>query len=509
MIFQYLFINNDREKTLFKNNDYKIMNTEISRTIASLTSSSNLDSIISTSCMKDIKEHNGEIFFISPTSSKEKNDRSIEVFHGVNWYDYLVLHEDVMSLMDQFNYDTLRKMFIVCCALPWKDNKVRRKFAAFANIDCFLKHIVLFPVNQWYFFEVILGESAQKLYFDIDIQKDKLPKDTVLEDFSRELLNSLIQSIVLCMTDYDILVDIQKDLLIFSSNASHKHSFHVILNNYYVDNNKCNIVLCNSVKEKILPQFCNYIDEKVYSSKQQLRMYKSQKAGTGRIKELMKSYYYDGKEILSIQDTFENTFKSSCITYIPNCRAIPVRAPITIDKNLMYQNNSINLTNDDIEEIKKMLHPDILTIYGINPIKDRFITLQRKRRGFCRVCEREHDHENAYINVTQNWDVYLNCRRQNDGKSLYIGQLINNSEAKKLGLQQQKLFSITSCGGITYNNRNRNKIPDNVFNELLNDNTKKTKLSDNDFNKLLNDNDDDNVKTKTYTININDLLNDM
>lgn len=408
----------------------------VSRTIAAFTSASNLSEYVATSYLKDVKVHQGETFVLKQSSLNKRTD-SVELLNGVNWYDYMILHDDVMALMDEFSYDKLCSMFVVCCTLPWKDGKVRRKYAAFPDIPTFLKYISMFPHEQWYFFEIIMGEHKQKLYFDIDLSKEKIPKDESLETFSNKLVNSLVSAIVNCLAKYEIVVQPEKDLLIFSSNAAHKYSYHVILNNYYVMNNQCNTILCTEIKELMPAIFNDFIDEAVYSAKQQLRLFKSQKPGSGRIKELVKSYFYGISEIFSPTDSFENIFLHSCITYVENCQIIPVYA--TINKSLLVPNEGSQLTEQDIKDIRTVVNPVVFQIYELTKVVGRMLLLKRRLKAHCSLCSRIHDNENGFLTVANDWNIYFHCRR-NQTRSLYVGFLKDNSESRKIEERQLELM---------------------------------------------------------------------
>lgn len=404
------------------------------RSIAFLTSSAAIHELSTNSFLKNVKIHEGETIFLDKSISNKSTD-SVENLNGINWYDFLVLHDNVMSLMDEFTYEKLCKMFVVCCTLPHPTDKMkkpRRKFAAFNSYTNFLEYIRLIPSQQWYFFEIIMAEHKQKLYFDIDIEKEKLPAGENIEVFSNNLLNSLISGIVNCLPKYEIEINVAKDLLIFSSNANHKHSYHVILNNYYVMNNHCNTILCGEIKEYMPEQYRSYIDEAVYSAKQQLRLYKSQKPGTGRIKELMKSYTYGINVINQDDSNFEFVFSSSCITYVEKCTVIPVYH--TIDKSLLVINegkNNEKLLDEDVKKIVKLVNPIVFKIYKMTRIIGRMILLQRIQKAHCSLCNRVHDNENAFLTVSENWDIYFYCRRE-QSKSLYMGHLFDNSESEQI-----------------------------------------------------------------------------
>jgi hypothetical protein len=229
-----------------------------------------------------------------------------------------------------------------------------------------------------------------------------------------------------------------------------------------VNNNICNKILCDEIRESMPAKFHDYIDSAVYSVKQQLRLFKSQKPGTGRIKELVKSYFYGVNEIISREDTFENIFRHSCVTYTNNCEAIPIMA--VIDKSLLVPNDNTKLTESDVLAIRKVINPNVLRIYEITAVKGRMILLKRKLKAHCTLCSRVHENENAFLTVTNSWSILFHCRRE-PNKFLNVGILVENSDSQKIVERQietlkKRIESNTSIVNVINNINNINVAPD-------------------------------------------------
>lgn len=370
---------------------------------------------------KSIILHQNELIFIKP-QSEYKSTQYTTYFNGITWYNYMIPRDGVLTLMDSYTYEQLCNMFVVCLATPTSSNpnKPLHRFTAFENYSYFLEYIKSIPENFWSFFEVIMSDHKQKLYFDIDIKKENISANETLQQVSRELLNHLLLSIKACLLKYEIEVNVEKDILIFSSNADYKHSYHVILNNYYVTNNKLNASLSSQIRELIQSEYSKFIDEHVYSSKQQLRCYKSQKPGSGRVKELVNS----------TNESFETIFRNSSITYTTDCKPIPIYS--TNNNNITSIDESQStLTSTEIEEIKKKLPSVLFEIFKMKQIKGKLILLERIKSAHCSICDRIHENENAYLFINSKGEIHFRCRRD-DNKSKYLGNLSKNHEADEI-----------------------------------------------------------------------------
>src|SRR5690625_3369322 len=92
-----------------------------------------------------------------------KSNRIEEIF-GVKWYPYYVRNSKFTSLCDRYSENELSTMFNVCYNIPNRV-KIRRFFAAFSSPIDFLYYLNQIRSDKWAFFEYILGDSVQKLYF--------------------------------------------------------------------------------------------------------------------------------------------------------------------------------------------------------------------------------------------------------------------------------------------------------------------------------------------------------
>lgn len=164
---------------------------------------------------------------------------------GVTWYPS-ILHK--YGLLKGIGEDIVEENFNVCFQMPDQNDKKRRYFASFNNYLDFLHLLKQIPMNHWYFFEIILGNQPQKLYFDIDIKiSDLSPDIKSAAIFSQELINELVTRIVSIFAEYNYHLNVNKNILLFSSSDDRKISYHIIVDGYAVSNYQENYLLVSRI----------------------------------------------------------------------------------------------------------------------------------------------------------------------------------------------------------------------------------------------------------------------
>ncbi len=350
------------------------------------------------------------------------------------------------------------------------DNK--RLFALFPNYIEFLKYETQFPAEFRGFYETVFGQSYQKPHFDLDInlEEDQAILDNVTgktsDQIIAELLHHTIKAIVEVLNEFQITIQLESDLLLFSSHGSKKRSYHIVIDNYYHINNKEAGAFYQLVISKIPSFYRRWIDCKVYSTVQQFRLEGSQKIGSGRIKTLCLKWSYGDRTIIyrfpekPLNDfhrrvlilgasLLSNTGKGRClpsfIEHLPQVAQSSVNRSVLSDFNhLSYEEGIAAL--ELVARKAGVTSSDHRFPYQFVQIMGGLVILKRVKRSHCRLCDRIHDNENPFLIVAgTNRDVYFDCRRNEENRRLYVGSLgneIRNDPSVKPELTDEQLLAM-------------------------------------------------------------------
>jgi hypothetical protein len=318
--------------------------------------------------------------------------------------------------------DYSSEKFMVCWNRMVNGEK-RRFFSCFPSCSRFIYYLKDIDLSEHAFFEVIMSDQYQKLYFDLDIKVDEIHEE--VEPFVHGLLDCLVDHILEEYKKLGITLNLSKNILIFDSNSETKKSYHVIVDGYCLRNNKDNRILASMISRNIPLKYRQFIDEKVYSGKQQLRLYLSQKLNTGRIKKFNEqwtyhdqiiTYQYPETEVrdeIKVFALFTSLFQSSCVSVSTNCKIIFLEE-MDGKKEDGPKSEREEIEEDSCHEILSQLkageYKDLFDIYKFTKLSEGYIVLTRKKSAYCRVCERTHDSENAYLTLV-NDDVLFVCHR--------------------------------------------------------------------------------------------------
>lgn len=323
------------------------------------------------------------------------------------WYYNYIKKEGKLTLSDIYTEEEVNDGLLI--SLRYKGSKL---FSLFRDYIEFLEYNDKVIESKRCFFEVILGQKKQKPRFDIDIEKVGN-----LEEMGNKVVTKLINTFVDIIQD----IDFKKDLMIFTSHSDTKRSFHIVINNYYHNNNLEAREFYNIIKSKIDGKYSKYIDHAVYSKFQQFRVLGSQKEDSNRPKIQLMSF----KKL-----TFSPvTFRESLVTYTKNCKYIK---GIVVKESLCHNIDGLDLSSNTIDEIMKLIPDETLTISNV---KGQMIMLRNNKGYYCSACDTTHEHENPFMLLIGN-SVFFNCRRyENNGRGKLIGHISDNVLE-----EQQKIY---------------------------------------------------------------------
>lgn len=260
--------------------------------------------------------------------------------------------------------------------------------------DAFLS--INLPDESSCLYEVIRGCRQHKMYFDVDAPGE-------LFEESVNVVKSLKAAVF-------SLISPDADIAVFSSSSSEKSSFHVIIDGYHVDSNAESLAFYRSVMDKITQ--ASSFDEaikidRLYSSNQQLRILGWSKPGKGRFKILEPKL--SSERFLHMQPM--ELLQTSLVSVVgESSRKISLETPLTVKRVLAP---SPLISSGDLSSLKIFLKKRGIPFKVVGPADGApsIINLKRKSPGYCDLCERLHEHENAFVSVGRDKLLRFFCRR--------------------------------------------------------------------------------------------------
>ena len=318
----------------------------------------------------------------------------------MKWYNFLIRNETNKYLLQ---YEKVSSSSLIIC-----QETETRKFCKFKTYFDFYKYISTnVNINYHCFYEVIFGHLPQKIYFDIDIP--------ILEEEITylESKNILLELITCIKNEIPCILD--SDIMIFNSHGPNKYSYHIVVDNWCFLDNKLNKLFYKIIMEKYPQKYHKFIDDSMYKSIQQFRIYNSHKWNTSRTKYLdVNSKWILDTSIYSDENLKElYILGSSLISNISNCKILPFYKE-KIENIINYEILDVNI-DKIINKCKTMMN------FPFNFVKteNNLIILERMEKSYCKACDRIHDNIDPYLIVIDN-TVYLNCRRCDINQYLFI-----------------------------------------------------------------------------------------
>lgn len=369
----------------------------------------------------------------------------------MNWFDRFVEGEG-RSLMN-VHKDLYRKT-LICNETLNKTGQKTRKYTLFENYIDFYKHYITVPDKTYH--EMILGKYCQKSHFDLDIKE---PSDL---NNHQKIFDQVLEAIILVFQEkFDISLNLEKDILVFTSHGPEKKSYHIIIDNYcHLSNEEC-----RTVYDLVMKKYkCKYLDNGVYNNSQSLRIVWSHKPDSDRIKIFNQTFTFKGKEYtvnINVEEELKNLeiLRKSLVAEISDCLILPsiVEKKITIDET----------DHDfDIDQVKKILS-EFDNNHIINRREKNIVILRKERAYTCKVCGQYHENENPFLTILKSGDVFFHCRRSKE--KINIGKIKILTEVKKFELPEYKYKydpSLMTKKEI-FNYKNKSVMSDEEINDLI------------------------------------------
>ena len=354
-------------------------------------------------------------------------------------------------------------------------------YSAFHDVTDFYRFLNELSQSEWNFHECF-GSGKRKLFFDIDISRETFNKQndwllTVVDSlFSEEYANivrdDLVKNILGFFLSCGHVLNLDSDILMFSSHGKDKYSFHIIIDNYTVENNIQAAEITKKILEVVNQEYLKYIDAGVNKSRQLLRIYLNCKPETGRYKILQRNWSYFGNPVtlkfntkgdirwqvtdfkteeekkrffqkLELDKSFISLFR---VEPIKINYQIPVKEALT--DPIYYQ----EIGDIDLDRIVPVLPEG----FELSDLNGWYIRLKRAPDTICPICNRAHEHDNNTLFISgPDQRVFFCCFRANDDPTILTKsklliilkpELTNtNQDSKSKKVRANKVYNKKHC----------------------------------------------------------------
>lgn len=283
-----------------------------------------------------------------------------------------------------------------------------RRYTLFKNFNQFTKYFFTQLDEEKCFYEMMREKDGRKPYFDIDI-------DDISFDF-----NSMIDQIKNTIID---MIGKKIKIIVFDSSTETKLSFHIVVDDVYLQSYKELLTFYDKVEEKLSNENKMYMDRCVYKSVQQFRIAGSHKYMKNNVKRLREDLSYRfsvPKRIKTEIGKFNYLLASSLVTNVSSCRVLCGFQPVVEEKDLNFSGSA---NEGDIEDVMKMFYEKYsYGDFSFQECKEKngnlLIVLRRLNPTYCEICKRIHESENPFITVTGDFrNVVFYCRRTDEKDS--------------------------------------------------------------------------------------------
>lgn len=392
---------------------------------------------------------------------------------------------DLYCLFTYFPEETLENKVLIGMESQSKSKengliKHIRLYSVFEDYIELYRYLLKFDKDHRFFYEIILGDVPQKPHFDLDLPSSDTIKD--VKD-ANKILQDVIRAIEKVCAEYDVKMTLEKDVLVYHSHGSFKFSYHIVIHHWCHSNHIQAKGFYEKVLEKCSSETKEYLDQSVYSSKQNFRLLSSQKIGSGRPKKTFDPFPYNDQEVKHILDVEPESpqhaslekLKESLVSWISDCRYLPDFVDESKTTKYLYNINGeirhshkhhdIIIPNEILNIVQAFLH-DKNYPFEVRELEGNCIALQRLAPSYCEVCERIHEHENPYI-IVQGNEIYLNCRRSSVRQLLTVfsENLIEPTEESEELLEPDEIYIDNEKASQLYSNDCESESNDHSENE--------------------------------------------
>ncbi len=309
------------------------------------------------------------------------------------------------------------------------------------TIRSMFEYILSLQPRERNVFELCPTEWYRKIYFDIDISNDKLEYSQG-EFIISALITAIKDSIYECLSDNsesDTEIELPDDICyITQSHTSIKKSYHIVVSDYafksHIEVKEFYKLVINKLPKTLTTdengKLKTIIDPKVYSSNQNFRLLYCTKPGREAYKIVPGVPKLDELDISYVKklsnEQLENIpqyslFKRLLLTYVPGetfILDIPEKYKTNIPEikieNHIYDTSLLDAYNSWSKNNVELANQyDIPDIHSCDR-KYNIIRLDRNQPGYCVMCDRIHNKDNAYLTINSTGNICYNCYRNEE-----------------------------------------------------------------------------------------------
>lgn len=296
---------------------------------------------------------------------------------------------------------TLRTRLVVCWTAEKATGDPERRYGVFASVPVFHAFYSRLPEEARTGYEVVLGEFPQKPHFDIDNEDASVPGDLVLQ--------ALVDALMRVSGQHGLALDPARDLAVYTSHGAGKQSYHLVVTTWAHKDHKQAKVFADAVFAECAPELrdrVGLLDRKVYNPLQQWRLLGSTKVKKRRTKKET-AWTYHGRLLVPEERTPMEALARSLLGWTEDCHPMPtMRVP---EPTATQRPLAPGTASDAWAALVE--HPAFgkkgAAVFKPSP-QGAKVLLKRLRPSWCPVCDRTHDHQNAFLEVDNN-EIYFRC----------------------------------------------------------------------------------------------------
>ena len=314
---------------------------------------------------------------------------------------YQFLSNGVNSIISKYTTAELKAKFII-------RDEFNNNYIVFNDIAEYAEYIERISISKRCFHEIIFGNNYQKIKFDLDIElNDEVIGNSIDVDSPEYIpplalihnVNELIDIIIstfhtlykMTLTYEDLIITDSSGYIIKENSIYWKYSYHIIINNYYVESSTDAKYVTNFIYDLLPDYIREYIDIAVNKQIQNFRLIGCTKSSVPHRYKNLTCLFNSKKENLKLNDFIVNKTNNNG-TILPK-----------IAKNEKINTTSITNVGKYIDNILHWLKVNTITEdHEFRGITGDIISFNRiNNKNSCRICGRIHDNDNSlFIKVT-------------------------------------------------------------------------------------------------------------